>query len=241
MRAARVQTALADAWEVHGRLRAGVARLRGIRVMASGLAHPQYNSGDVSAPDADIDGARAFYARHGAGWGVRVPAGMPWRAGRHLLTLRLMGLDAAGFRPAREVAEVAVRAAGPADLAAVAQIDAVAFESTPEASSAWLAGHLGAARVTTAIAEAGGEPVGTGYALRSDGDAGPCLYLAGVAVLPSARGRGIGSLVTSWLLARGFAGGAGLAHLHPDTDAAARLYARFGFAEVDGLDVYVDL
>ena len=56
MRAARVQTALADAWEVHGRLRAGVARLRGIRVMASGLAHPQYNSGDVSAPDADVDG-----------------------------------------------------------------------------------------------------------------------------------------------------------------------------------------
>ena len=47
--------------------------------------------------------------------------------------------------------------------------------------------------------------------------------------------------LTSWLLARGFAGGAGLAHLHPDTDAAARLYERFGFAEVDGLDVYVDL
>ena len=84
---ARVQTALADAWEVHGRLRAGVARLRGIRVMASGLAHPQYNSGDVSAPDADIDGARAFYARHGAGWGVRVPR-------RHAVARRAPSADA---------------------------------------------------------------------------------------------------------------------------------------------------
>ncbi len=60
-------------------------------------------------------------------------------------------------------------------------------------------------------------------------------------MLPSARGRGIGASLTSWLLARGFAGGAELAHLHPDTDAAVRLYERFGFAEVDGLDVYVDL
>ena len=163
--------------------------------MASGLAHPQYNSGDVSAPDADIDGARAFYARHGVGWGVRVPAGMPWRAGRRLLTLRLMGArrGRASGPPARSPGSPCGRRAPPTSPRW--------RRSTRRPSSpprrlprAWLAGHLGAAPVTTAIAEAGGEPVGTGYALRSDGDAGPCLYLAGVAVLPSARGRGIGSL-----------------------------------------------
>jgi hypothetical protein len=32
-----------------------------------------------------------------------------------------------------------------------------------------------------------------------------------------------------------------LAHLHPDSDAAARLYARIGFVETPGFDVYVDL
>jgi hypothetical protein len=40
--------------------------------------------------------------------------------------------------------------------------------------------------------------------------------------------------------ATGFAG-AELAHLHPDSDSAARLYARLGFVETPGLDVYVDL
>jgi hypothetical protein len=47
--------------------------------------------------------------------------------------------------------------------------------------------------------------------------------------------------MSSWLLARGFAAGAELAHLNPDTDAAARLYGRLGFSELPGHDIYVDL
>jgi predicted GNAT family acetyltransferase len=35
--------------------------------------------------------------------------------------------------------------------------------------------------------------------------------------------------------------GAELAHLHADTPAAARVYARLGFEDTGGLDVYVDL
>ena len=153
-----------------------------------------------------------------------------------------MALDAAGFRPARDVAGVAVRAAGRRrPRRGGGRSTRWPSSPRPRLPRPGSPGISAPRRSRPAIAEAGGEPVGTGYALRSDGDAGPCLYLAGVAVLPSARGRGIGSLLTSWLLARGFAAGAELAHLHPDTDAAARLYARFGFAEVDGLDVYVDL
>ena len=49
--------------------------------MASGLPDAQWNSGDVTAPDADLDAARAFYAERGAAWGLRVPAGMAWRTG----------------------------------------------------------------------------------------------------------------------------------------------------------------
>ena len=70
---------------------------------------------------------------------------------------------------------------------------------------------------------------------------GPSLYLAGVAVLPAARRRGVGAALSSWLLERGFAAGAELAHLNPDTDEAARIYGRLGFAETPGLDIYVDI
>ncbi|MGH6623605.1 MAG: GNAT family N-acetyltransferase, partial [Burkholderiaceae bacterium] len=62
-----------------------------------------------------------------------------------------------------------------------------------------------------------------------------------VGVLERARRRGVGSALTSWLLERAFADGATLAHLNPDSDAAARLYARLGFVETAGLDVYTDL
>jgi hypothetical protein len=79
---ARVRTAHADGWAVEGALRepfgGGIATLRGIRLMASGLPHPQWNSADVTGPYADLDGAREFYAARDVAWGVRVPAGMPW-------------------------------------------------------------------------------------------------------------------------------------------------------------------
>ncbi len=65
--------------------------------------------------------------------------------------------------------------------------------------------------------------------------------MAGVAVAMEARRRGVGAAMSSWLLARGFVRGAELAHLNPDTDTAARLYARLGFTELPGHDIYVEL
>jgi hypothetical protein len=62
----------------------GACELRGIRLSASGIAHPQRNNGDVTAAGADIEGARKFFAARGVPWGVRVPAGMPWPHGRLL-------------------------------------------------------------------------------------------------------------------------------------------------------------
>jgi predicted GNAT family acetyltransferase len=43
------------------------------------------------------------------------------------------------------------------------------------------------------------------------------------------------------LIERALDDGATLAHLNPDSGAAARLYARLGFRETRGLDVYADL
>ncbi|HEX2105465.1 MAG TPA: GNAT family N-acetyltransferase [Solirubrobacteraceae bacterium] len=244
--AARVHTAHADAWQAEGRLRephgGGALEVRGLRLMASGLPHAQWNSADVTAADADLDAARAFYAQRGAGWGVRVPPHIAWRHGRKLLTLRLMALDEGAFTPApRPVGGVAIAAAAPEDLDALLHVDVTGFGEDPEVERAWLGPHLDAPNVDVALATLDGEPVGTGYALRTDDRAGPCLYLAGVAVLPHARRRGVGAALSSWLLERGLRAGARLAHLHADTDDAARVYARLGFTDIDGLDVYVEL
>jgi GNAT superfamily N-acetyltransferase len=242
---APAHVAQADAWEVEGRLRerdgGGALEVRGLRLMASGLKGAQWNSGDVTAPDADVEAARTFYARRGASWGVRVPAGMAWRHGRRLLTLDIMALAPADFAPVSPPAQVAVRVASPGDLETVVAVDAAAFDADPAAERAWLAPHLDADRITTALATLDGEPAGTGYAIRTDGRAGPALYLAGVAVAPHARRRGVGAALSSWLVERGLASGAQLAHLHADNDDAARVYARLGFARAPGLDVYVDL
>ena len=195
-------------------------------------------------------------ARHAVG--VRVPAGAEWPHGRFLFGKRLMGRALSGFgRPASnsplgDQNRVVIRRAGPDDLDAVLHVDSIGFEVAGDDADSdggtgaalerqWIEPHLHAERVDVALAELDGEPAGTGYALRSDGRAGPALYVAGVTVLPEARRRGIASALTQWLLDRGGAAGAKLAHLHPDTDDAARIYARLGFAEVDGLDVYVDL
>jgi GNAT superfamily N-acetyltransferase len=240
----RVHVAHADAWQAEGRLRerhgGGALDVRGLRLMASGLPQPQWNSGDVTAADADLDAARAFYAERGAGWGVRVPAGLPWRHGRRLLTLRLMALSPDRFTPTPAVEGLRIAAAGPADLDAVLHVDATAFGEHPDVERQWLEPHLDAPGVDVALATRDGEPVGTGYTVRTDGRAGPCLYLAGVAVLAPARRRGVGATLSSWLLERGLAAGAELAHLHADTPEAARVYARLGFEDAEGLDVYVD-
>lgn len=243
-----VRVAHADAWEELGRQRAGAGggatRLPGVRLMATGLSHPQWNNGDVHDPGAvDLEHVRRWYADLGVPWGLRLPAGAPWPHGRRLFTKRLMGLLPDGFRAARAVAGTwPCAVAGPGDVDDVLRVDTVAFESPDEVERPWLAPLLTQPTVTVLLIRAAdGRAVATGYSVLTDGDAGPALYVAGIGVLPEWRGRGLGARISSQLVERGFEAGARLAHLHPDTDAAARIYSRLGFAEVDGLDIYVDV
>jgi GNAT superfamily N-acetyltransferase len=240
----RVRTAHGDAWAAEGALReptgGGALTLTGIRVMASGLPQPQWNAADVTSADPDLAGARAFYAARGLTLGVRVPAGMPWNVGHHRLSLRLMGLDPPAFRPAAEVPGLTVQEAGPDDLETVLELDVAAFGGDRDETRPWIAPHLGATGFTVALASLAGEPVATGYSMRTDGAAGPSLLLAGVAVAEAVRRCGIGAAVSSWLLERGFAAGARLAHLQADTEAAARVYARLGFVDAGVLEVFED-
>ena len=120
-------------------------------------------------------------------------------------------------------------------------LDAAAFGHPRDEARPWLAPRLGADGFTVALASLGGEPAATAYSVRTDGPAGPAVLLAGVAVAEPLRRRGIGAAISSWLLARGFAAGARLAHLQADTDAAARVYARLGFADAGALEVFTEV
>lgn len=239
----RTRTAVADAGQAEGVLRqslgGGAAELRDVRLMASGLPHAQWNSADVTGPDPDLRGASAFYASRGLPWGVRVAAGTPWAHGRHVMRQRLMAVSR--VQPAPAVAELDLAPAGPEDIEWVVSVDAAAFGEDLETDRPWIEPHLGAAGVETAIALLRGKPVATGYTLRTDGRAGPALYLGGIAVLAAFRRRGVAAATASWLLQRGFAAGADLAHLHADSEQSARVFARLGFQDAGELDVYAEL
>lgn len=243
-----VAAAHADAWQALGEIFAssggGSANFPGLRLMASGLPDGAHNGGDVTAPDADSQAARAFYATLGVPWGLRVPVWLPWSEGRRLRHQRLMGLLPADFSPPPAPDGVSIAVAGEADLEQVSRIDAEAFASEPAAGLPWLAALLGEAAggvVTVALASVGGQAVATGYAVAAAGVAGPSVMIGGIAVLASHRRRGIGGALSSWLLRDGFGRGAQLAQLSPDDDRAARLYARLGFIETAGHDIYVEI
>jgi GNAT superfamily N-acetyltransferase len=236
-----------DAWQAEGRLRArlggGTLELPGIRLMASCIPVPQWNNGDVTDPAlVDIETVRAWYADRRCPWGVRVPAGLPWPYGRRLFTKRCMGLRPAAFRPASPPPGVGIREPGPAETETYALVDAAAFgEDDPRPTVAWTRPMAGASGSRLAMARLDGEPVGVAYGVRTSDTGGESVGVFGVAVLPGARRRGIGQALTSVVVGWGFATGADLAWLNPDTEQAAGLYSRLGFEETGGFDVYVDI
>ncbi|WP_213454754.1 GNAT family N-acetyltransferase [Rhizomonospora bruguierae] len=238
----RVRAAHADAWQVHGAIRAGVAELPGVRLMASGLPFAQWNSGDVhdvsvASPADMID----WYAALGVPWGLRVPAGARWPHGRFLFYKRCMGLRPEAFAPAPEVPGLTIRPTRPEDLDTAAVIDAVAFGDSVAATRAWMAPEVTSPRCRPLLAELDGIPVGVVTAIRSSGWAGEAVGIFGVGVLAEYRRRGIGAALTGAACAWGFETGATLAHLNPDTENAGRLYTRLGFTETGGFDIYIDL
>jgi ribosomal protein S18 acetylase RimI-like enzyme len=242
----RAQRGHGDAWQRLGRLHAagggGATRLPGIRLMASGLPHPQWNNADVDDPNVvDIAAVVSWYAEHPVPWGVSVPADAQWPHGRLLFRQRLMALPTAMLAPVEPPAGIDVRAATAADLDAVLVVDAEAFGATVEMQRPWLTPLVSADDAVVAVAYDGDRAVGCGFALVADGDAGRTAFVGGIGVVEAARRRGIGAAVTSWLVEHAAAHGADLAHLNPDTDEAASVYRRLGFVEVPGFDIYIDI
>lgn len=240
---ARVRTAHADATEAQGRLRRPVggdaARLPGVRMMASGLPQGQWNGADVEDPArADMDAVARWYRERGVpAWGVTVAPAPGFAWGRTLLVQPLMALGPGALVEPPAVPGLALRRAGVDDAGSVVPIDAACFDEDAAVSGPWVLPHLSSPRVVVALAELDGRPVATGYALRTDGDAGPAANIGGVAVLAAARRRGVGAVVSHWLARAALEAGATLAHLHADTEEAARVYRRLGFADAGVLEV----
>src|SRR3954465_1086255 len=241
--AERGQRAHGAEWQELGRIHAasggGTRELPGIRLMASGLPHPQWNNADVDDPaSVDVAAVVTWYAAPGVPWGVSVPADMVWPHGRRLFRQRLMALPAGALAPAAPPAGIDVRTAGRADLDGVVVVDAEAFDASPEDQRSWLEPLLSADDAVVAVAYDGDRAVGCGYAIVTEGDAGRTAFVAGIGVLETSRRRGIGGAVSSWLVEQGFARGADLAHLNPDTDVAASVYRRAGLPRGAGVGIY---
>lgn len=242
----RLLAAQGDAWQAEGRLReaygGGTLELPGIRLMASGLPHARWNSGDVTAPElVDLAAVRAWSAERRVPWGVRVPSRRPFAPGRFLFTQRCMGLEPAAFRPAAAPGGVSFRLAAAEDATLVTGLDVEAFGGSVADSRPFIEPRLGARGFTTTIAELDGAPAGIATAVRTDDRGGPAVGLYGVAVRAQARRLGIGRAICSWLLEREFSEGATVAHLNPETETAGALYAGLGFVETRGFDIYVEL
>jgi GNAT superfamily N-acetyltransferase len=246
----RVWLAHGDAWQAEGRLRerlgGGALELPGVRLSASGLPHPQWNNGDLVDLDrfdravvSDWYATRAFGA--GVPWGLCVPTGQRFQYGRFLFAQRCMALPRAEFVAAAVPAGVTLNEASSDDLETIVRIDAAAFDESAEQTRPWIAPHLGAPGFVVALARIEGVAVGIATAVLTDDRAGRCAGIFGVAVAARARRRGVGAAVTSWLLERAFDDGATLAFLNPNHEQAARVYARLGFRETAGFDIYVDL
>jgi GNAT superfamily N-acetyltransferase len=241
----RTRLAHADAWQVIGLIHAErgsgrVGHTPGGMLMSSGLPQPQYNNVDVlDVNEIDIDRVKAWYAEQGVPWGARVVADAPWNAGRRLFRKRLMALTPERLTPVSDNDAIHVIEARAGDLDAVVSLDVSAFGGAAADQVPWLAPLIASKRAIVALASWNGTPAGTGYAVMSDAAAGRGVYVAGIGVEPSLRNRGVATALSSWLIQQ--AGTDRLAHLHPDSDSAARIYERLGFVEVPGFDVYVDI
>lgn len=234
----RVRTAHGDAWEVEGRLRepygGGTARVRGARLMASGIAHEKWNNADVTGPDVDLDAVVAWYSSRDLPWGMRVPLELDVDLGRPLFVKRCTAFFPGGAAPS---SALQVRPAE--DLQAYAALDVAVFGGDVAEARAWVEPELEAPGFRHWVAEDCGVPVGIATTVRSDGEAGPAAYLCGLGGIPGAPRAEVLEALVGAALADAFEAGAAFVHANPWDDVEADVMAAHGAIEVPGFLVRV--
>ncbi|MFC0505384.1 GNAT family N-acetyltransferase [Micromonospora costi] len=200
---------------------------------------------DITAePDlASLDEMATAVGRQATRWSIMVRG----EAGEEVAALAARhGLLDRGDLPllACAAGDIALRAAT-AQRGAVRQVGATesdlytdtltrGFEA-PEGTFGSLMGGgvLDADPITGYLAEEAGKPAGTGLGLRTGGVVG----VFNIAVVPTARGRGLGRAITETVLRDGVAAGADAAYLH-SSDMGRPLYESMGFRLVETWTVF---
>jgi ribosomal protein S18 acetylase RimI-like enzyme len=167
-----------------------------------------------------------------------VPVGLDLAPGEYIFTQRCMGLEPDRFAGAASPPGVELRVARLDDLDAFSELDAEVFGGSFELTRQWLGPTFESRYWTHWLALVDGRLVGIASSRRTDLDAGPCGTITGVAVAEPFRRRGIAGALSTRAVTALFDSGATLVHLNPDTDDAARVYARLGFREVPGVKLY---
>ncbi len=225
---------------------AEVIEIDGLLLAFANVPDPPVNSVHVISEPADP--AAAFTAAEKAFRERGRPLGVDVAVGRHPSVdraIREVGLTRLFSWPGMAVAVSDLPAIRVPDgirvepvidergAAAIARVEQEGFGSEPEiAERFYAAGSYGVEDARSFVAWDGDEPVGMAAAyLHAD-----AIGIFGVAVVPSARRRGIGSAL-SVTAARAFP--ADLAWLHTDDAQAHSVYERLGFLEVAQWEVWI--
>ena len=220
-----------------------VTEIDGLEVYLSHLPDPGENFAFVATeskdPVAALIEAETVLRRNGMPFGIGVLAGrhasvdaaVRARGFRVLFTEPVMTIRTADLADVPLPPEVRLADAGPDDLRALAELDAIAFEGDIDVSRGMYSrGLLDVAHVVTASIDK--KIVGVATAV----PAGGAVAVFGVAVAPEARRRGIGAALTC--AAARAVDGSGIAWLSARGEAA-RVYGRLGFREVGRTEIWV--
>ena len=220
-----------------------VTEIDGLEVYLSHLPDPGENFAFVATeskdPVAALIEAETVLRRNGMPFGIGVLAGrhasvdaaVRARGFRVLFTEPVMTIRTADLADVPLPPEVRLADAGPDDLPALAELDAIAFEGDIDVSRGMYSrGLLDVAHVVTASIDK--KIVGVATAV----PAGGAVAVFGVAVAPEARRRGIGAALTC--AAARAVDGSGIAWLSARGEAA-RVYERLGFREVGRTEIWV--
>jgi N-acetylglutamate synthase-like GNAT family acetyltransferase len=241
--AARVRTAHGDAWQVEGRARrahgGGTYRVRGARLMASGLPTPKWNNADITAADVDLEAVAAWYATRALPWGIRLPVELDRAVGERLFTKRAFGLERPDALRVAAAGSMRVRRAGPADLDAYVATDAAAFGEDVALTRDWNAPVVGLPAFAHWLALEGETPVGVVCTVRSDEWAGPAAMVTGLGVRAPWRDRGVEEDLLREAVQSAFDAGVRLVHAYATGDVGAAWLQARGFREVPGFAVRV--
>lgn len=239
-----VRTAHADAWEAEGRLRrsygGGAARVRGARLMASGISVAKWNNADVMDEEPDVEAMVSWYAAFDVPWGVRVPLEIELELGAPVFVKRCVALRRAEFadRDAPR-ADVRVRRAAADEAGSYAALDLEIFGGDIAASRAWIEPEFAAPSVAHWIASLGGSDLGIVTVIHTDADAGPAAYLTGLGVVPNRPREVILDALIATAARHAFSAEADLVHANPADDWEAAVFRALGAVEVPGLSVRV--